>query len=102
MWRLDISFKLIFDGIKVLNRAYKCASKSFRSNANQHVGVGDWQVGPAQPLAQKQLNPLTSSVQVPPLAQGVERHSSISERGEKVSENSESRSKTITQKGKLL
>lgn len=44
-----------------------------------HVGVGDWQVDPAHPLAQSHVNPFTSSVHVPPLAHGEEAHSSISE-----------------------
>lgn len=59
-------------------------------------------MGPAQPLAQTQLNPLTSSVHVPPLAQGDERHSSISERGEELSEDSESRSQTTLEEVRLL
>lgn len=50
--------------------------------SNQHVGIGDWHVGPVQPFAQTQLYPLTSSVQVPPLAQGDERHSLISKKEE--------------------
>lgn len=44
-----------------------------------HVGVGDWHVGPAHPLAQAHVNPFTSSVHEPPLAQGEEVHSFISE-----------------------